>query len=144
MNTEYRPPPPSTYPVPAVPAEFEAIGPPLARGASAVVWRARNRVTGREVALKVWVSPLDTDEERSHFEAESRRHLELPENPHIVRWLWDQCAPALPPEAPPGDAAATSAAIEEKSRNDPFSIEDIEAEFARLLGRPLDRRSEKP
>jgi hypothetical protein len=25
-------------------------------------------------------------------------------------------------------------------RPDPFSIEDIEAEFARLLGRPLDRK----
>ena len=83
--------------LPQVPSEFEAIGPPLARGSSAVVWRARNRVTGREVALKVWLSPLDTAEERGHFEAESRRHLELPENPHIVRWLWA----AAPADGPP-------------------------------------------
>ena len=39
------------------------------------------------------------------------------------------------PERPqPTPEPATS------SRSDPFSIEDIEAEFARLLGRPLDRR----
>jgi flagellar protein FliO/FliZ len=29
------------------------------------------------------------------------------------------------------------------ARPDPFSIEDIEAEFARLLGRPLDRKDNK-
>ncbi len=86
-----------TQPLPRVPSEFVAIGPPLARGASAVVWRARNRVTGRDVALKVWRSPLLTEQQRSHFEAESRRHLDLPEHPHIVRWLWA----AAPADGPP-------------------------------------------
>jgi hypothetical protein len=40
-------------------------------------------------------------------------------------------ASAQPPAPPPPEPANT---------RDPFSIEDIEAEFARLLGRPLDRR----
>jgi hypothetical protein len=38
--------------------------------------------------------------------------------------------PALPPSGP-------------TSARDPFSIEDIEAEFARLLGRPLERKDDK-
>lgn len=79
--------------LPQVPTEFIAIGPPLARGGSAVVWRARNRITGREVALKVWLSPLGDEQDRRAFETESRRHLELPEHPCIVRWLW-AAAPA--------------------------------------------------
>jgi hypothetical protein len=38
------------------------------------------------------------------------------------------------PEAPPAQAA------EGPQRNpDPFSVDDIEAEFARLLGRPADK-----
>ncbi|MGU3469003.1 hypothetical protein ACLBXO_29590 [Methylobacterium sp. C33D] len=37
-----------------------------------------------------------------------------------------------PPDAPPPDA---------KGSGNPFSVEEIEAEFARLLGRPLDKRS---
>lgn len=45
-------------------------------------------------------------------------------------------APEPPP--PPPEPAATPA-----PRPDPFSIEDIEAEFARLLGRPLDRKDNK-
>jgi hypothetical protein len=35
-----------------------------------------------------------------------------------------------PPQPAPSDGGGAS---------DPFSVEEIEAEFARLLGRPLDR-----
>jgi flagellar protein FliO/FliZ len=37
----------------------------------------------------------------------------------------------LPPQAKEAPAA-------DQKPTDPFSVEDIEAEFARLLGRPLD------
>ena len=61
-------------------------------------------------------------------------------------------APAVPvrPPAPPAPAAAppVPGPLPEKAppaavpatKTDPFSIEDIEAEFARLLGRPLDKK----
>ncbi|WP_375459911.1 hypothetical protein [uncultured Enterovirga sp.] len=42
--------------------------------------------------------------------------------------------PTPPPAAPPLAVAAAPA------KPDPFSIEDIEAEFARLLGRPIDKK----
>ena len=82
--------------LPAVPDDFVAIGPPIASGGSAVVWRARHRVTGREVALKVWQHPLSTDEQRDQFDAESRLHQQLSGQPHIVPWLWA----AAPADAP--------------------------------------------
>ena len=52
------------------------------------------------------------------------------------------------PPAPPAPAPAPVAAVQSppapaprtEAGRDPFSIEDIEAEFARLLGRPLDKR----
>jgi flagellar protein FliO/FliZ len=52
------------------------------------------------------------------------------------------------PPAPPAPAPAPMAAVQPtpspaprtEAGRDPFSIEDIEAEFARLLGRPLDKR----
>ena len=43
-------------------------------------------------------------------------------------------APAFPPAPPPAQPDA-------KSAGNPFSVEEIEAEFARLLGRPLDKRN---
>ena len=82
--------------LPTVPAAFVAIGPPIAGGGSAVVWRARHRITGREVALKVWRHPLGSAEQRAQFDAESRLHQQLSGHPHIVRWLWA----AAPPDAP--------------------------------------------
>ena len=82
--------------LPAVPDDFVAIGPPIATGGSAVVWRARHRVTGTEVALKVWHHPLDSAEQRAQFDAESRLHQQLSGHPHIVRWLWA----AAPADAP--------------------------------------------
>jgi len=47
-------------------------------------------------------------------------------------------APAAPPVAP---AAPPTRQPEQKASGNPFSVEEIEAEFARLLGRPLDKRS---
>jgi len=82
--------------LPAVPDDFVAIGPPIASGGSAVVWRARHRVTGREVALKVWLHPLNTAEQRAQFDAESRLHQQLSGHPHVVPWLWA----AAPADAP--------------------------------------------
>ena len=82
--------------LPAVPDDFVAIGPPIASGGSAVVWRARHRVTSREVALKVWRHPLSTAEQRTQFDAESRLHQQLSGHPHIVPWLWA----AAPADAP--------------------------------------------
>ncbi|MDB5591842.1 MAG: hypothetical protein JWR86_2367, partial [Enterovirga sp.] len=37
-------------------------------------------------------------------------------------------------------AAAEAPPAPPPAKADPFSIEDIEAEFARLLGRPLDKK----
>jgi flagellar protein FliO/FliZ len=38
------------------------------------------------------------------------------------------------PEAPPAPQPGPA-----EPQSDPFSVEEIEAEFARLLGRPIDR-----
>jgi hypothetical protein len=46
-------------------------------------------------------------------------------------------APPAPP-APPQAAEAPAAPQAPAKTPDPFSVEEIEAEFARLLGRPLD------
>ncbi|MGU3667745.1 hypothetical protein ACLBX9_26460 [Methylobacterium sp. A49B] len=59
-----------------------------------------------------------------------------------------KAAPAFP-DAPPQKPAAPAAPPppapterpDQKSAGNPFSVEEIEAEFARLLGRPLDKRS---
>jgi hypothetical protein len=45
------------------------------------------------------------------------------------------------PKAAPVPPPPSSAPPEAKSAGNPFSVEEIEAEFARLLGRPLDKRS---
>lgn len=47
----------------------------------------------------------------------------------------DQARPVPPPRTEPDPPKA-----EPKSPGNPFSVEEIEAEFARLLGRPLDKR----
>lgn len=47
----------------------------------------------------------------------------------------------LPPVPPPPPAAPPVQRPEAKTSGNPFSVEEIEAEFARLLGRPLDKRS---
>jgi flagellar protein FliO/FliZ len=48
--------------------------------------------------------------------------------------------PEAPPPPPPPEPPASPGADQQ---SDPFSVEEIEAEFARLLGRPLDR-GERP
>jgi flagellar protein FliO/FliZ len=52
-------------------------------------------------------------------------------------------APAEPEPATPKPPAPQPAAAAGAGQGDPFSVEEIEAEFARLLGRPLDR-SDRP
>ena len=47
--------------------------------------------------------------------------------------------PVLPKVAPTFEPPVTRS--DAKSAGNPFSVEEIEAEFARLLGRPLDKRS---
>jgi flagellar protein FliO/FliZ len=47
--------------------------------------------------------------------------------------------PAPPPAAEPSVPAKPSPAPSPSRVNDPFSVEEIEAEFARLLGRPTDK-----
>jgi hypothetical protein len=46
----------------------------------------------------------------------------------------------VPAPAPPAEPAPAPRA-ETKAAGNPFSVEEIEAEFARLLGRPLDKRT---
>ena len=43
-----------------------------------------------------------------------------------------------PPVSAPLPPQAKEASAAQQKPTDPFSVEDIEAEFARLLGRPLD------
>ncbi|GJD59670.1 flagellar biosynthetic protein FliO [Methylobacterium dankookense] len=53
-------------------------------------------------------------------------------------------APAAPPPAPaapPAPADEAPRPAKAGSAANPFSVEEIEAEFARLLGRPLDKRN---
>jgi flagellar protein FliO/FliZ len=47
--------------------------------------------------------------------------------------------PAAQPEAPPAPPPEPPPPPAKEQQSDPFSVEEIEAEFARLLGRPLDR-----
>ncbi|XYD09900.1 hypothetical protein R1A27_04945 [Methylobacterium sp. NMS12] len=46
-----------------------------------------------------------------------------------------------PPPAPPAPPPPAAPPPDAKGSGNPFSVEEIEAEFARLLGRPLDKRS---
>ena len=59
-----------------------------------------------------------------------------PASPAPARPL--RAEPAAEPSAAPSQAAPPAPAPP-ASRGDPFSVEEIEAEFARLLGRPLDK-----
>ncbi|MBE7246506.1 MAG: hypothetical protein INR63_16290 [Actinomycetospora chiangmaiensis] len=56
-----------------------------------------------------------------------------------------KAAPAFLDAPPPKPTAPTTPApterSDQKSPGNPFSVEEIEAEFARLLGRPLDKRN---
>ncbi|WP_462418619.1 protein kinase domain-containing protein [Kytococcus sp. Marseille-QA3725] len=59
----------------------------LGGGSSAEVWLARHRVTGRDVALKVWWTPVD-DLAREAFRVESRHMAAVVGEPHLVQLLW--------------------------------------------------------
>lgn len=63
-------------------------GPPLGEGATAVVWPARHRIDGSDVALKVWKAPLVTERDRDRFLREARQHREIAErSPYLVRYV---------------------------------------------------------
>lgn len=72
---------------PPLPPHFTAIA-PLGRGNAAVVWRATYRVTGQEVAVKVWYRPLSGQAERERFINECHWHALLSDHPNIVGWVW--------------------------------------------------------
>jgi hypothetical protein len=61
----------------------------------------------------------------------------VPDNPAPEPPRPEPVRPPSPPRAPEPPRPAADAASEREP--DPFSVEDIEAEFARLLGRPTDR-----
>ncbi|MDR7036852.1 hypothetical protein J2X36_001594 [Methylobacterium sp. BE186] len=52
-----------------------------------------------------------------------------------------QPVPEAPPATKPTQAATPAPAQKPAAANNPFSVEEIEAEFARLLGRPLDKKN---
>jgi hypothetical protein len=89
------------------------------------------------------VAASATDEPASPPSAEQQRPI-VQTGPTLVP------PPAPSAEQQPPRAAGPAPATPEPPpapltppRPDPFSIEDIEAEFARLLGRPLDRKDGK-
>jgi flagellar protein FliO/FliZ len=51
-----------------------------------------------------------------------------------------KAAPAFQADPPPAAPVAPERS-DPKASGNPFSVEEIEAEFARLLGRPLDKRN---
>lgn len=82
-----------------LPDGFEAIGPPLGAGATAVVWPVRRALDGREFALKVWRHPFSDEAERERFRREVRQQLALNGvSGHVVTYSWAE-------EGPPGGLA---------------------------------------
>ena len=78
-----------------LPAGFEATGPPLGAGATAVVWPARRVLDGREFALKVWRQPFAGVQERERFRREVRQHAALNDvSGHVVTYSWAEEDPA--------------------------------------------------
>jgi hypothetical protein len=83
----------------------------------------------------------DQEPLRDFHEEEHEDFVEEPApapQPEPPRPVMEPARPApspLPPKPQPEPAAATPAS---QKATDPFSVEEIEAEFARLLGRPLD------
>jgi hypothetical protein len=82
-----------------LPDGFQAIGPPLGAGATAVVWPVRRALDGREFALKVWRHPFSDEAERERFRREVRQQLALNGvSGHVVTYSWAE-------EGPPGGPA---------------------------------------
>jgi len=78
-----------------LPPGFEATGPPLGVGATAVVWPARRVLDGREFALKVWRRPFTDEAERERFRREVRQQATLNDvSGHIVTYSWAEEDPA--------------------------------------------------
>src|SRR4051794_4372354 len=72
-----------------LPEPFDAVGPPLGSGATAVVWPVRHRLDGREFALKVWRRPLNGAAEHERFRREVRQWVALNQvSGHIVTYSW--------------------------------------------------------
>jgi hypothetical protein len=77
-----------------LPEGFEATGPPLGVGSTAVVWPASRPREGREFALKVWRRPFADDAERERFWREVRKQLALNRvSRHVVTYSWADEAP---------------------------------------------------
>jgi hypothetical protein len=72
---------------PEVPAHFRALR-VLGEGSTAVTWLAHHEVTGQDVALKVWRSPLRDPAGRQRFVNECRWHRLLDGERGIVGWIW--------------------------------------------------------
>jgi hypothetical protein len=70
---------------------------------------------------------------------ESPAPAPVPPAPVVAR-PGPKAPPAFRPPPPP-EPSPPSARPDAKTSGNPFSVEEIEAEFARLLGRPLDKRS---
>jgi hypothetical protein len=90
-------------------------------------------------------SSLANEEPVDRYEAvDDRDHVEEPETvvraePPAVESPREPLRPAPPPPASaPLPPQTREAPVASEKASDPFSVEDIEAEFARLLGRPLD------
>lgn len=82
-----------------LPAGFEATGPSLGVGSTAVVWPVRRVLDGRRLALKVWRRPFADARERERFRREIRRQAALNEvSGHIVTYSW---AEEDPPDGTP-------------------------------------------
>jgi len=79
-------------------------------------------------------APLDEEEDREDL-AEAPAAAPQPEPPRPAVEPIRPAPSPLPPQQPESASAPAQASRKEP---DPFSVEEIEAEFARLLGRPLD------
>jgi hypothetical protein len=80
--------------------------------------------------------PLAAYEEERDEEQDLVEELEADEQPAPHRPAVEPVRPA-PSPLPPQPAEPASSKSDDKA-SDPFSVSEIEAEFARLLGRPLD------
>ncbi|MCG7391442.1 hypothetical protein MHY87_00785 [Microvirga sp. ACRRW] len=147
-------------PFPAAPVEAPAAPAPKAGPDAAVL---SNMAKQLEEALKRPAAPVapppapayEPHEEDVAEEDDLLETADVGETPAVYEQedhddLVEEAAPAPQPEPPrpapepvrpaplPPQQPAPAAAPAAEKESDPFSVEEIEAEFARLLGRPLD------